>query len=112
MMRQASWHHLQPQQADNVIRQVSMALGFRLAKRKLAQAVPILGAVVNGGLNARIAHQTFERAQQAYRLRFLTEKHDLDAYQWAPVVASDGAVDIPLIDEILAKSGDEGAAPD
>ncbi|QZA08689.1 EcsC family protein [Mycolicibacter heraklionensis] len=112
MMRQASWHHLQPQQADNVIRQVSMALGFRLAKRKLAQAVPILGAVVNGGLNARIAHQTFERAQQAYRLRFLTEKHDLDAGQWAPVVASDGAVDIPLIDEILAKSGDEGAAPD
>lgn len=101
MMRQASWHRLQPQQADNVIRQVSLALGFRLAKRKLAQAVPILGAVVNGGLNARIAHQTFERAQQAYRLRFLTEKHGLDAAQWAPVVVSGDVIDIPLIDEVI-----------
>lgn len=104
MMRQESWHQLQPQQADNVISQVSMALGFRLAKRKLAQAVPILGAVVNGGLNARIAQQTFERAQQAYRLRFLTEKYDLDAGLWAPTVASGGDVDIPLVDEILDRS--------
>ncbi len=113
MMRRASWHQLQPQQADNVLQQVSMALGFRLAKRKLAQAVPILGAVVNGGLNARIAQRTFERSQQAYRLRFLSEKYDLDAGQWAPVVASDGDVDIPLVDEIVdssaggQQSGDE-----
>ncbi|MEB3031619.1 EcsC family protein [[Mycobacterium] nativiensis] len=104
MMRQETWRHLRPSQATNVIQQVSMALGFRLAKRKLAQAVPLVGAVVNGGLNARIAHQTFERAQQAYRLRFLTEKHDLDAAQWAPDVASGGAVDIPLVDEVLDAS--------
>ncbi|MGB3334026.1 MAG: EcsC family protein [Mycobacterium sp.] len=104
MMRQASWHQLQPQQADNVISQVSLALGFRLAKRKLAQAVPILGAVVNGGLNARIAQQTFERSQQAYRLRFLTEKYDLDAGLWAPAAITDGDVDIPLIDEIVDRS--------
>lgn len=101
MMRRESWQHLEQRQAANVIQQVSTALGFRLAKRKLAQAVPVLGAVVNGGLNARIAHRTFERAQHAYRLRFLTEKHDLDAAQWAPVVASDDVIDIPLIDEVL-----------
>lgn len=117
MMRRASWHHLQPQQADNVMQQVSMALGFRLAKNKLAQTVPVVGAVFNGGLNARIAQRTFERAQQAYRLRFLTEKYDLDAGQWAPVVASDGAVDIPLIDEVLdaeleSESGDNGVGAD
>lgn len=101
MMRRATWRQLQQQQASNVIQQVSMALGFRLAKRKLAQAVPLLGAVVNGGLNARIAHLTFERAQQAYRLRFLTEKHQLDAALWAPVVDSAGVIDIPLVDEVL-----------
>ncbi|WP_152665499.1 EcsC family protein [Mycobacterium sp. UM_Kg1] len=111
MMRQASWRHIPPQQADNVIQQVWVALGFRLAKNKVAQAVPVLGAVVNGGLNARIAHRTFERAQQAYRLRFLTEKYDLDAGAWAPVVPSGSAIGIPLIDELLARSGD-GAAPD
>ena len=112
MMRQESWHELQPQQADNVLQQVSMALGFRLAKRKLAQAVPVLGAVVNGGLNARIAQKTFERAQQAYRLRFLTEKHDLDAGQWAPAVAADVAVDIPLIDRMLNSSAGRGESGD
>ncbi|MEB3023610.1 EcsC family protein [[Mycobacterium] crassicus] len=101
MMRQETWRHLQQRQATNVIQQVSMALGFRLAKRKLAQAVPLVGAVVNGGLNARIAHRTFERAQHAYRLRFLTEKHDLDAAQWAPDIVGDAVIDIPLIDEVL-----------
>lgn len=95
MMRQASWRHIPPQQADNVIQQVWVALGFRLAKNKVAQAVPVLGAVVNGGLNARIAHRTFERAQQAYRLRFLTEKYDLDAGSWAPAVPSGSAIGIP-----------------
>lgn len=115
MMRRTSWRHLKPQQADNVIQQVSVALGFRMAKHKLAQAVPLLGAVVNGGLNARIAHTTFERAQQAYRLRFLTEKHDLDAGRWAPVVSGNDVIDLPLVDEVLdasagrRQSGDEDA---
>lgn len=108
MMHRASWQQLQPQQADNVIRQVSLALGFRLAKHKLAQAVPLVGAVVNGGLNARIAHRTFERAQHAYRLRFLTEKYGLDAALWAPDVAPGSAVDIPLIDEVLDAELDGG----
>jgi len=101
MMRRAAWRQLQQRQASNVAWQVSMALGFRLAKRKVAQAVPLLGAVVNGGLNARIAYTTFERAQQAYRLRFLTEKHRLDAGQWAPVVEHEGIADFPLVDEVL-----------
>lgn len=101
MMRRETWRQLHQRQAVNVIQQVFMALGFRLTKRKLAQAVPLFGAVLNGGLNARIVHMTFERAQQAYRLRFLTEKHNLDAGRWAPVVASGGVIDIPLIDEVL-----------
>jgi hypothetical protein len=115
MMRRTSWRHLKPEQADNVIQQVSVALGFRMAKHKLAQAVPVLGAAVNGGLNARIAHTTFERAQQAYRLRFLTEKHDLDAGRWAPVVSGNDVIDLPLVDEVLdasagrRQSGDEDA---
>ncbi|BBX23715.1 hypothetical protein MTER_31260 [Mycolicibacter terrae] len=108
MMRRATWRQLRQHQTASVVQQMFTALGFRLTKRKLAQAVPILGAVVNGGLNARIAHRTFERSQQAYRLRFLTEKHDLDAGQWAPVVVADGVIDIPLIDEVLdAELGSE-----
>lgn len=117
MMRRATWRQLRQHQTVNVVQQMFTALGFRLTKRKLAQVVPVLGAVVNGGLNARIAHRTFERAQQAYRLRFLTEKHELDAGQWAPVVVADGVIDIPLVDEVLeaelaSEPGDAGGVTD
>ncbi|HET9877666.1 MAG TPA: EcsC family protein [Mycobacterium sp.] len=102
MMARATWRHLRQQQTVNVIQRVFTSLGFNLTKRKLAQVVPVVGAVINGGLNARIAHQTFERAQQVYRLRFLTEKYGLDPARWAPPVAADaGTVDIPLVDEVL-----------
>lgn len=101
MMRQETWRHLQQRQADDVIEQMAVALGLKMAKRKLLQAVPLLGAVVNGGLNARATHLTFERAKQAYRLRFLTEKYRLDAGQWAPAVDSAEAVDLPLVDEVV-----------
>jgi hypothetical protein len=101
MMRRATWKQLQTNQMVNVIQRVVTSLGFNLTKRKLAQAVPIAGAAVNAGLNARIVHKTFERAQQAYRLRFLTEKYELDPSTWAPNVADTNATDVPLVDEII-----------
>lgn len=101
MMRRATWQQLQQRQLVTVIGRMFTALGFRMTKRKLAQAVPIVGAVINGGLNARIAYQTFDRAQQAYRLRFLTEKYDLDPAQWSPQPPATENVDLPLVDEIL-----------
>lgn len=101
MMRRATWRQLQTRQMVNVIQKVVTSLGFKLTKKKLAQAVPIAGVVVNGGLNARLAHNTFERAQKAYRLRFLTEKYGLDPTAWAPHVDDTEATDVPLVDEIL-----------
>lgn len=101
MMRRATWSQLQRHQIVTVIQRVVASLGFRLTHRKLAQAVPIAGTVINGGLNARIAHNTFERAQRAYRLRFLTEKYDLDPVAWAPEVVDVEVTDVPLIDELL-----------
>jgi hypothetical protein len=101
MMRRATWKQLQTNQMVNVIQRVVSSLGFNLTKRKLAQAVPIAGAAVNAGLNARIVHKTFEGAQHAYRLRFLTEKYGLDPSAWAPDVADASASDVPLVDEII-----------
>lgn len=101
MMRRATWRQLQQHQLVTVIQRVVTSLGFNLTKRKLAQAVPVLGAVINGGLNARIAYQTFDRAQQAYRLRFLTEKYDLDPARWAPPVIDVEPLTVPLVDEML-----------
>jgi hypothetical protein len=69
MMRQATWKQLQHHQVVNVIQTIVTSLGFNLTKKKLAQVVPIAGVVINGGLNARLARNTFNRAQDAYRLR-------------------------------------------
>lgn len=103
MMRRATWNQLQRNQLVNVIQRVSAGLGFRLTQRKLAQAVPVAGAVVNGGLNAWLAQKTFEHAQQAYRLRFLTEKYDLDPLAWEPDIADTDAIEVPLVDEYIER---------
>lgn len=101
MMRQATWKQLEAHQLVNVIQTIVTSLGFKLTKRKLAQAVPVAGVVINGGLNARLAHNTFGRAQAAYRLRFLTEKYGLDAASWAPAPVVGEVIDLPLVDELV-----------
>ncbi len=109
MMRRTTWRQLQRHQMVTVIRQMLTSLGSTLTKRKMAQTVPAVGAVINGGLNARIAHKTFERSQRVYRLRFLTEKHHLDPADWAPAVTGTEPVGVPLVDEVVeAERSDPG----
>ena len=96
-----------------MIDRVYAALGGRLTKRKLAQAVPVAGAVINAGVNAGLIHQTFRRSEVAYRLRFLSEKYGIDPDEWrrdAPA-CSDEAEDVVRVDEELQVGieGDKGA---
>jgi EcsC protein family len=103
MMRQAAWKQLNKHVLVNVIQRVYAALGFKLTKAKLAQAVPVAGAMINGAVNAGLIHQAFRRAEAVYRLRFLSEKYDIDPAEWrrdAPA-GSDDAEDIVQIDEEL-----------
>ncbi len=101
MMRQATWKQLEQHQLVNIIQTIVTSLGYKLTKKKLAQVVPVAGVVINGGFNARFAHSTFRRAQEAYRLRFLTEKYGLDPASWAPDAVDAEVVDLPLVDEIV-----------
>ena len=107
-----TWGRLEPPQLSNAAQRMFTSLAFKLARRKVGQVLPVVGAVINGGLNARTAVKTFDRAQQIYRLRFLTEKYRLDPGSWAPSTAPADAVDIALIDELIdaelaLKSADE-----
>ena len=101
MMRRATWAQLRKRQMVKVIQRVVTVLGFKLTKKKLAQAVPVAGVVLNSGLNASLAQNTFSRAQQAYRLRFLSEKYDMNPDSWSPDVLDVEVTDLPLVDEIL-----------
>ena len=114
MMRRATFEQLRKHQLVNIIDRVYLALGVRLTHQKLAQAVPIAGAVINGGLNVELVDRTFRRAAETYRLRFLAEKYGLDLAGALPV-SSDATAEAPddlavdeMIDEAVAEvSGNE-----
>jgi hypothetical protein len=79
------------------------ALGFKLTKKKLAQAVPILGAALNAGVNAGLVNQTHRRAEAVYRLRFLSEKYGIEPAEWRREMPAEAAEaeDVVLVDEEL-----------
>ncbi|WP_034990677.1 EcsC family protein [Corynebacterium halotolerans] len=104
MMRRTTMKQLSQNHLVRVIERVFKMLGFKLTRGKLAQAVPVAGAVINGGMNAKLARDTFNSAHEAYRLRFLTEKYGLDAEAWRPDArpyAAENPSEVPLVDEIL-----------
>ena len=103
MMRRAAWAQLRRHWLVSAIEHSYKALGFTLTKKKLAQAVPVAGAVLNAGVNAGLVNRTFRRAEAAYRLRFLSEKYDIDPAEWRRdfPTGSDEAEDVVQVDEEL-----------
>ena len=103
MMRRAAWAQLRRHLLVNAIEHSYKALGFTLTKKKLAQAVPVAGAVLNAGVNAGLVNRTFRRAEAAYRLRFLSEKYGIDPAEWRRDLpaGSDEAEDVVQVDEEL-----------
>lgn len=103
MMRQAAWAELRRHLLVNAIDHTYKALGFTLTKKKLGQAVPVAGAVLNASLNANLVNQAFRRAEAVYRLRFLSEKYAIDPNEWRrdSPAEPDGTEDIVRVDEKL-----------
>ena len=105
MMRRATWTQLSSNHLVKVVEIVFRALGQRLTHRKLAQVIPVVGVAINGGLNAKMASDTVNRAHTVYRLRFLTEKYELDPESWRPEVIPEDidkrTTDLPMIDDIV-----------
>ena len=113
MMRQATWQQLRQNLLVSAIDRTYTALGFKLTKKKLAQAVPIVGAALNAAVNAGLVNQTHRRAEAVYRLRFLSEKYGIEPAEWhreMPAEAAE-AEDVVLVDAELkwaAKQVDHG----
>lgn len=73
--KKKTWKELEKQVLVRAGRKVAKALGMRLAKAKLGQVVPVMGAVVGGGFNADYTAKTTEAAYCLYRERFLLAKY-------------------------------------
>jgi hypothetical protein len=72
--------HSRPNQSDRkltaeLVKKVAEALVVRLAKGKLAQVVPILGAAVGGGYNTVFLTEVCRTAKALYSERWLMRKH-------------------------------------
>lgn len=74
--KKKTWKELEQHVLAGIIKRIAKALGIRLTKAKLAQAVPIMGAAVGGGFNAYYTARVCDAAWHLYRERFLARKYD------------------------------------
>ena len=73
--KKKAWKDLQRHAFVKIIQQIAKALGIRLTKAKLAQTIPVAGAVVGGGFNAYYTTKVCDAAYYLYRERFLARKY-------------------------------------
>lgn len=70
-----AWKELDSQAFVAIVKQIAKTLGVRLTKAKLAQIVPVTGAIIGGGFNIYYTSKVCEAAYHLYRERFLMEKY-------------------------------------
>ena len=91
LVRRKAWAELNERLIVRVITEMFQRLGLVITKRKLGQAIPIVGVVIGAGLNASYLQSVGRDAELAYRMRFLAEKHGLDPSDLAPRSTADDA---------------------
>ena len=72
------WKDLEKHSFVTIIRLIARSLGIRLTKAKLAQIIPVTGAIVGGGFNVYYTNNVCDAAFYLYRERFLAEKYGED----------------------------------
>ncbi len=67
----------------NAVELIARRLGIHLTKKKMAQMVPVTGAVIGGGLNYMYTRKVCRTARNLYRERFLIAKYGPEIVQAA-----------------------------
>ncbi|WP_226093396.1 EcsC family protein [Dickeya oryzae] len=93
--KKKTWDELNKHAFVQVIQQISKILGIRLTKAKLAQVVPVSGAVVGGGFNAYFTSNVCNAAYYLYRERFLARKYGHNVIEKTVKPAEDFIIDDP-----------------
>ena len=73
--KKKTWKDLESYTFVKIIQNIAKVIGVRLTKAKLAQVVPVTGAIVGGGFNSYYTSKVCEAAFYLYRERFLDEKY-------------------------------------
>jgi hypothetical protein len=73
LARKATWERLNANQIASILAKVYKALGFRLYKQTLSDAVPVAGILLGAGMNAGLMSRVADEAYYTYRERRLRE---------------------------------------
>lgn len=87
--KKSTWKELEKSAFVKIIQEIAKALGVRLTKAKLAQSIPIMGAVVGGGFNSYFTMKVCDSAFYLYRERFLAQKYGADVIEATVTPADD-----------------------
>jgi len=72
--KKKTWEHLEKSVFVQVCLSIAKAMGINLTKAKLANVIPVAGAVLGGGFNAYYTDKVCKAAFYLYRERFLALK--------------------------------------
>jgi hypothetical protein len=89
------WKELEKNAFVRIIQEITKAVGIRLTKAKLAQSIPMLGAVIGGGFNAYFTMKVCDAAYYLYRERFLANKYGAEVIEVTVKPASNFDPDYP-----------------
>lgn len=78
LARRATWAQLNKNAVTQIVKAFYERFATQLTRKKLGQAVPVLGIVIGAGLNARLLSNLTSDAEHLYRERFLREKFGLE----------------------------------
>ena len=79
--KKKAWKDLEKHAFVKVIQAIAKSIGVRLTKAKLAQIVPVTGALVGGGFNSYFTSKVCDAAFYLYRERFLARKFGPDVIE-------------------------------
>lgn len=96
--KKVTWNELEKSVFVKLVQEIAKALGIRLTKAKLAQAIPMVGAAVGGGFNAYFTSKVCDAAYQLYRERFLARKHGAEVIDAAVKPAATFDAEFPDVD--------------
>lgn len=102
LARNATWQRLNEHAIARISQRVVERFGFSLTKRKLGEVLPVVGAVIGGGLNAQLLNSAVEEIDVLYRERFLRDRYGeagpggigAASYDTPPTADSPGLLDI------------------
>jgi hypothetical protein len=75
LARRQTWSQLNENVITQIVQKAFSSFGFDLTKRRLAEAVPVVGIAVASGLNARTLLSVVSEADNFYRARLLSDRY-------------------------------------